>query len=375
MVEIQKVDLGNKAQVKEFIDFHYQLYENCPQWVPPFKTDIRTMMNPNKHPFYEHSEAEFFIARRGNEIVGRIGALVNKPFNQYHQSKKAQFYLFDCIDDQESADALFNATAEWAKKRGLDTLVGPKGFGPLDGYGIQVEGFEYRQMMNMMNYNYPYYLGLFEKAGFHKANEFVSCYVDPVKFHLPEKPAAVAKRVLERGTLQVKRFKNKRELISWANRIGQAYNKAFVQNWEYWPLSENEIKFVVDNIMVIADPRLMKIVVHRDDVVGFLFVFPDISEAMKRQKGNLTPLEILDLMRETKRTKWVSLNGVGMLPEWQGRGGNALMYYEIEKSIREAGFTDAEQTQMADTAEQVRKDMITLGAVIYKRHRVMEKNL
>ena len=151
MIEILPVETKN--QENAFVDFHYQLYEKCPQWVPPFKTDIHMMLNKKKHPFYEHSDSDFFIAMRDGKMVGRIAALENKPFNLYHGTKDAEFYLFDSIDDQEVANALFDRVVAWTKSRGLNRIVGPKGYGPLDGYGIQIEGFEYRQMMNMMNYN------------------------------------------------------------------------------------------------------------------------------------------------------------------------------------------------------------------------------
>jgi GNAT superfamily N-acetyltransferase len=375
MLRIEKVDFQSKAQVDKFVMFHYKLYKSCPQWVPPFINDIRLMLNPEKHPYYEHSDAEFYVAMQDGEVVGRIGAMENKPFNKYHDSAKAQFYLFDSIDDQDVANALFARAEEWAHQRKLTEVVGPKGFGPLDGYGIQVEGFEYRQMMNMMNYNYPYYIPLLEKAGYSEANVFVSCHLRSDTFQLPEKAREIARRVIERGTISVKRFKNKKELVSWGWKIGQAYNKSFVNNWEYYPLSEREVSFVIDNIMLIADPQLMKILLHKDDVIGFLFTFPDVSAAMQRGKGYVTPWSIADLLLETKRTKWLSLNGVGVLPEFQGRGGNALMYYEIEKTVRDSRFVDAEETQMADTAVQVRKDMENLGAKIYKRHRVYKKSI
>ncbi|MEN6435751.1 MAG: hypothetical protein ABFD58_08050 [Anaerolineaceae bacterium] len=375
MIKIEQVDLKNKSEVNAFVQFHYDLYKDCPQWVPPFYADIKAMLNPNKHPYYEHSDAEFFVAKQDGKIVGRIAAMENKPFNKYHESKKAQFYLYDTINDQEVTNALLDRTCEWAKKRGLVELIGPKGFGALDGYGILYEGYEHRQMMNMMNYNYPYYVQHLENYGFTKANDFVSCYLEPDKYILPEKAKAIADRIGERGNIYVKTFKNKKDLISWGTKIGHAYNSSFVSNWEYYPLTDNELKFVIDNVMLLADPRLMKIIMHKEDVIGFLFVFPDISRAMQRGKGHLNPISVLDLMREVKKTDWVSLNGVGILPEFQGRGGNALMYSEIAKTFKEFPFKHAEQTQMADTAVQIRKDMESLGAQIYKRHRVYGKTL
>ncbi len=375
MIEIHKLDTESKSEVKEFIQFHFDLYKNCPQWVPPFRQDIALMLNKKKHPFYDHSEADFFVARRDGEIVGRVAAMENKPFNQYHNTRKIQFYLFDSIDDQETTNALFDAVTDWGRARGMTEIVGPKGFNAFDGYGIQVEGFEHRQMMTMMNYNFPYYAKLMENAGFERENDFVSCYVPREKFILPDKAEEIARRVRERGTFVVKNFKNKRELKEWAGRIGDAYNKTFVNNWEYYPLTEREVKFLLDNLLVLADPKLIKIILFKDQVVGFLLGFPDVSVALQRHSGRITPWAIIDILLETKRTKWISLNGVGILPEYHGRGGNALLYSEMRKTVWDYGFDHAEQTQMADTAVQVRRDMEALGAKIYKVHRIFHKKI
>ncbi|MDY6845625.1 MAG: hypothetical protein SVP52_00615 [Chloroflexota bacterium] len=331
MVTIKKINLNSKLEIDRFIQFPFDLYEDHPQWVPPFISDVRTMLNPDKHPYYEHSDAEFFIAERQGEVVGRIAALENKPFNRYHDKKDAEFYLFECVNDQKVADALFETVFNWARGRGLDKLVGPKGFGPLDGYGIQIEGFEHRQMMNMMNYNYPYYRDLVENLGFEKVVDFVSSYIQPQKFQLPPKVRKAAKIAQKRGSFTILNFKNKRELLKWADPIGEAYNKAFVKNWEYYPLTQNEIDFVVKNVMTIVDPDLIKIITKDDKVVGFVLPFPDVSAAMQKNRGKLGPIAILRLLLEIKRTKWIAFNGVGILPEYQGLGGNAIMYAELEK--------------------------------------------
>lgn len=375
MVNIEKIDTRSKAKVNEFVKFHYRLYQGHPQWVPPFINDIKLMLNRDKHPFYEHSDGDFFVARRGGEVVGRIGVFVNKSFNQYHSCQKAQFYLFDSIDDQEVADSLFDAALTWCRERSLDTLVGPKGLSPFDGYGIQIEGFEHHQMMTMMNYNYPYYPTLFEKGGFVKEVDFVSCYIAWDTFQLPEKAREVARRIKERGKFKVLNFANKKELLAYADRIGEAYNKTFVNNWEYYPLTPREIKFVVDNIMMVAVPQLIKIITYNDEVVGFLLGFPDISKALQRHGGRITPWGIVDMMISLKRTDWISMNGVGVLPEYHGRGGNALMYYEMERTLKDYNFKHAELTQMAETAVQVRKDLVTVGALPYKNHRIFTRKV
>lgn len=376
MISIHKIDLKSKSEIDRFVQFPFDLYAGHPQWVPPFIVDIKTMMNPAKHPFYEHSDAEFFIAEREGRVVGRIAALENKPFNQYHDSKDAEFYLFETINDQEVANILFETVTNWAKDRGLTKLVGPKGFGPLDGYGIQIEGFEHRQMMNMMNYNYPYYRDLVENLGFTKVVDFVSSYIDPQQFNLPEKIRRAADIAQKRGTFEVLDFRNKRHLKQWADKIGQAYNQAFVNNWEYYPLSEREIDFVISNVMTVVDPNLIKIIAKDGEVVGFVLPFPDVSGTMQKNGGKLGPLAILRLLQGIKKTDWVAFNGVGILPEYHGLGGNAIMYAELEKSVHQnTQFVHAELTQVAETAEQMRKDLTNLGVKFYKNHRVYQKDI
>lgn len=376
MVLIEQVDKQNKSQVHRFIQFPHKLYKDCPQWVPPLDIDAYAQLNPKKHPFYEHSEVDFFLATRDGRDIGRIAAIENRPFNKFHGTKEADFYFFECENDLEAATALFNTVFDWAKKRGLNRVIGPKGMGPLDGYGILVFGFEHRQTMTMLNYNFPYYPKLVESMGFEKEVDFVSCYLPADQFKVPDRVERIALRALERGGLQVKKFKNKKELIKWAPRIGEAYNKAFVRNWEYFPFTPREIQFVVDNIMTVADHRLIKIITHGEDVVGFLFAFHDVSAAMQRAKGKLLPLGLFDLLLEMRRTNTVSVNGIGILPEFQGHGGNAILYYEMGQTLLGFNqFAHVEMTQVAETTEQMRADLKNLNGVEYKNNRVYHKNL
>jgi hypothetical protein len=376
MLTIEKVDTDNKAQVKRFVRFYYDLYEDCPQWVPPLFVDAYLPLNRKKHPFFEHSEADFFLAVRGGKVVGRICAGENKLYNEYHQTKKAQFYFFDTINDLEVAKALFETAFDWARPRGLDTMVGPKGLSPFDGYGILVEGFEHRQMMTMMNYNFDYYPKLVEALGFEKEVDFVSCYLPAEAFRIPERVERIAQWAMQRGKLWVKHFTSKKELVGWAQRIGRTYNKTFIKNWEYYPFTQGDVDYAVQNVFMVADHRLIKLIMHDDDIVGFLFAFPDASAALQRAKGHLFPFGIMDLLLEMKRTKTVSGNGMGVLPEFQGTGGNALLYYELGKTILDHyDFKYVEMTQVAETTKQMRADLKNLNGVEYKNHRVYRKEI
>jgi hypothetical protein len=376
MLTIEKVDTENKKQVRRFVELPFRIYADCPQWVPPLNVDAYNQLNRKKHPFHEHSEVDFFLAVRDGRDVGRIVVIENKPFNTYHNEKTADFYLFECEDDKEAATALFNTAFEWAQARGLDTVIGPKGMGPLDGYGTLIFGHEHRQTMTMLNYNHAYYQSLIEAQGFVKEVDFVSCYLPADKFQIPDRVKRITERVMQRGHLEIKTFKNKKELLSWADRIGIAYNNAFVNNWEYYPLTQREVDFVVENIMTIADHRLIKIITHGEDVVGFLFAFHDVSAALQRARGKLFPFGLLDILLEIRRTNTVAVNGMGILPEFQGHGGNALLYYAMGNTLLEfSQFVHVEMTQVAETTEQMRADLKNLNGVEYKNNRVYRKEL
>lgn len=375
MIEI--VNVNTKALRKEFVEFQYELYKDCKQFVPPFKNDIYAMMNEKKHPFYDHSISEFFLAKRDGKVVGKLSMLINRPFNEYHGTKDSEFYLFDCIDDQEVANTLFDHATRWTLEHGMNRIVGPKGYGPLDGYGIQVLGFEHRQMMNMMNYNYPYYQRLVENYGFVKEVDFVSSYIKLDEFVLPEKIKKAIEIAKKRGSLSVKSFKNKKEIYAWKDKLRNAYNKSFVKNWEYYPLSDRELKFVIDNVITFVIPEMVQFILDKDgEMVGFVLPFPDVSAVMQKNKGKLGPIEILRLMRELNRTEWLDFNGIGILPEYQGMGGNALLMGALESAARgNPRFVHAECTQVAETATQMRKDLANLGVQFYKNHRVYKKEL
>lgn len=370
MLEI--IPVVDKKTKKQFVEFQYQLYKDCPQYTPPFKSDLYMMMNKKKHPFYDHSDSDHFLAVRDGEVVGKIAALENKPFNVHHNTLDAEFYLFDCIDDQEVANALLDKVKQWAKSRGLNRIVGPKGYGPLDGYGILVDGFQHRQMMNMMNYNYPYYQTLIENYGYTKEVDFVSSYIDFKDYQLPEKVVKAVEIVKRRGSLRVMNFRNKKHVMEWKYKIKDAYNRAFVNNWEYYPLSDRELDYAVDNAIQVVIPELLQIILNKDDeIVGFVLPFPDASAAMQKNKGKLGPIEIFRLLRELKTTDLLDFNGIGILQEYQGMGGNALIFDAILRSARaNPQFTHFELTQVAETATQMRKDLDNLRVHSYKNHRV-----
>ncbi|RPJ85555.1 MAG: hypothetical protein EHM13_00645 [Acidobacteria bacterium] len=375
MVNVRPVDRTSPEDVRRFIDLPFRLYAGNPCWVPPLRRDVKLWLDPAKHPFYERSEAAFHLAERDGRVVGRIAVLENKPFNAHHGKGEADFYCFECENDPEASAALFDAAATWARQRGLTRLVGPKGFSAFDGYGILVLGFEQPPVMTMTNYNLDYYAALVEAAGFCKEVDFVSFHLHEDTFVMPERVRRVAERAAARSGLRVFSYPTKRALIKAAPAIREAYNSAFRDNWEYYPLSEREVKLLVEQLALIVDPAFVKFIFDGERMVGFLFSFPDLSRAFRKARGRLTPLAIVRLLLEMRRSESVAINGAGILPEYQNRGGNALLYIEIERTIRESRFREATLVQVAETAVQMRRDLEGLGALPVKTHRIYARDI
>ncbi len=376
MIQIRKIDTGNRKDVSAFIQFQFDLYKNDPNWVPPFRNDVAMMMNRKKHPFYEYGEAEFFLAYRGGRIVGRIAALINPHFNDYQKKKVLSFCLFDAIYDPDVTAALFEAAIDWGRERGMNEIIGPKGFSLFDGYGVLVEGFNLRQSMNMSSYNFPYYQTLLEGIGLAKVTDFISVDFNTATVVVPEKVTRAAEIVQKRGEIKVFTFRNRKEILARAKEIGQLYEKAFTNNWEYFPLTERDLNFLIDNVINFVDPNLVKFIVNdKDELIGFILGFPDISAAMQRHNGSLlNPLLILDILQEIKKTDRIIVNGLGILSEYRIKGGDALLFDGIHEIIRDnPRFLTGEGAQMSETAKEVQREMNGLGMKRSKVHRVYRK--
>lgn len=367
-MRVHRVDTSRRRDVNRFIDLPFSLYRDCPQWVPPLRSEVRLCLNRRKHPFYEHSDAEFFVVEADGHDAGRVAIIDNRNYNRAQNRHSGFFYLFECIDDVEAARALFDAAADWARGRGLDTISGPRGLLAVDGVGLLVDGFEHHPAVGIP-YNLPYYERLLLARGFTKETEFYSGYL-PGDYALNPRYTQVAQRVMERRGLHIKTFQNRRELVAWAPRLREVYNDSFRDGEGAFPLTEAELSVVADRLLSIADHRLIKLVMKGDEVIGFLLAFQDISAGLRRIKGRLWPLGWLVLMREFRRTEWVNVNGMGLLPEHRGVGANAVLYTEMAKSVQDFGFKHADVVQVEEKNAKSLAEMTALGVQWYKTHRV-----
>ncbi len=372
-MKIVKVDLNNLEWVKRFIAFPFELYRQSPYWVPPLWDEMLKNLNPRRHPFYEHSQAEFFLALEGSQIVGRIGVQENRRHNHFRKAKDAIFCFFESIDDEKVAQALFETIFDWARKRGLERVIGPKGLLGSQAGGVLVEGFEHLPALSIP-YNFPYYDRLIGAVGFEKDTDHLSGYLR-ADHQLPQRILRIAERVKEKRGFWVKNFTSKEEMKPWIPVVARIHAAAFVHNYSFVPPTEKELEMIAHSILSVVEPPLVKVVMKGEDVIGFLISYPDISRGLQRAKGKILPFGWFWLLLEKRRTKWLNVNGAGLLPEYWGSGANVILYTELQKTVRQYPFEHVEVVQVDEKNFASKSDMEAIGITWYKRHRNYQRDL
>ncbi len=372
-MQIKLVDPSNPKDCRAFAQFPFALYRNDRQWVPPLLSGELTVLDPQKHPFYEHSQAAFFTAVDGGHVVGRIGVMDNRNYNAWHKSDTAFFNFFECIDDQVTASALVDAAANWARNRSLNRIIGPKGMTRADAMGLLISGHQ-EHMVVGRPYHPPYYKELIEGAGFTKEIDYMSGNVlyeqgfDPRYIELGD-------RVQERRGFRVRSFKDIDDLRTAIPYIKRVFNEAFTGIWGYYPMTAAEIDMAANDLTTIAQPGLVKLVFKGDELAGFAMGFPDVSEGLRRAKGKLLPLGWYHLLHAKTHSQCITFQGVGMLPAYQGVGASALLYSEIAKTVLSSSFRLADFGQVAETNPRSLADMEAIGVRWNRIHRIYQMSI
>jgi hypothetical protein len=373
-MDIIQIDLANRKQVRTFLDLPGRIYRDIPQWVPSLVGDERLRLDLKRNPFYKHSAAAFFLASQDGIPIGRLAALDNRHYNEHNHEKTAFFYLFECQPNPAAARGLFESAFLWSRSRGLNRMIGPKGFTALDGLGLLVKGFEMRPAMGLP-YNPDYYPELIEAVGFKMSNEIVSGNLG-ANIQFPERIHELAKRISQRRGLHIARFSTRNELRRLLGHLKDLYNGVLEGTSGGTPISDDEIKSMANQMLWFADPKLIKIVMKNERPVGFLLAYPDISAALQKTKGRLFPFGWITILRELRKTDWININGAGMIEEYRGSGGTAILYSEMFKSVVEnPRYRHAEVVQIGLENEKMRREMENFGVDFYKMHRVYARDL
>jgi GNAT superfamily N-acetyltransferase len=328
-----------------------------------------------RHPFFAHSDGEYFLARRDGEAVGRIAMLEPRRFNAYQDRRDARFYFLEFDDNVEVSRALLDRAAEWARERGLGRLIGPQGFSSFAGSGILIDGFEHRAAMTMMPYHPAYYRGHVEAWGCEKYKDFYSALLDASRQDLTPRYRRAAEIARKRSGLEAPVLRSKRQLRKLAREVGRIYNDSWADHEEFVPMTEAELQEVINDLLLVSLPSLIRVFRAEGKIAGFVLGFPDLSRALVRANGRLNPITLLSILREKRKTRDFIVNGLGILPEYRNSGGLPLLFSEITDALHAHGAKTAEMTQIAETTDLMLSNIDKLGAEVYKTHRVYQREL
>jgi hypothetical protein len=372
-MDIRKIDPSNKKDRNKFINLPFEIYKDNPYWTPPIRSQMHFVMNAEKHPFYQHSNADFYIVEDGNKVISRLAVINQKNYSKFHNHPTGMFYYFDSYDNEQAASLLFETALDWYRKEGVETVFGPKGFIRSDAAGQLVDGFDVSGSMGMI-YNFPYYQKLIENAGFVKETDHYTGYIER-STELPEKLYRGADRVLARSGFTIKSFASKDEMKEWISKLESIHHHAFADNVGYYPSTSAEFQLLAENILAVMDPKMGKLILKNDEIAGFILAYPEISEGLRKCKGNIYPFGWYHLLQAKKKTTWAIASVIGLLPKYQGFGGNILLYVELEKTLRSMQFEKAEISQIDERNTNSFNGALELGTKWYKVHRTYRYDL
>ena len=373
MAGIEIVLVEGRSALREFIDLPWKIYAEFPNWVPPLKRDVKKLLDPRKHPFWEFSERILFLARRGSETIGRIVGIVDSNYNRCHNEKMAIWGFFECVDDREVAAALFSSVEKWAVQKGMSFLRGP--LSPSMNYeaGLLIEGFTYPPVVGMA-YNPPYYLELIEACGFAKEKDLLAFLIDG-EYCLPDWMERLAERIARKKGVQIRHVDPQRIDAEFA-LIREIYNDSWSGNWGFVPLTEHEMQDIQKSVKPFADPGLVFFIYYDDEPAAVCVIFPDVNPLLRHLNGRLTPFGLLKAFIYRRQVNGLRLLMFGIKEKYRQLGLPMLAFRHIyEVARQQKHYHNLEMGWTLEDNESVNALTMETGARIYKKYRIFRKSL
>ncbi|NLE38865.1 MAG: GNAT family N-acetyltransferase [Pirellulaceae bacterium] len=365
------IPVASRREKKDFLQFPWTLYRDDPNWVPPLRGNEMELVGYRPHPFYEVNSVQTFVAYRGREICGRIAAVVNEGHIERFNDRRGFFGFFECVDDQEVADRLFDAAREWFAQRDIFAMRGPANPSLNYTVGLLVEGFELSPTF-MMTYNRPYYARLIENHGFKRTQDLYSYYghVDMLpKIH--DRLAPISEQIVEHLGLVVRPLDRSRFRQDVATFLS-IYNRSLVNTWGFVPMSDAEIEHMAKGLRHLIVPELALAAEVDGQMVGAVFGLPDYNPRIRRIDGRLFPFGFARLLWNKPGIKKIRLISTNVLPEYQRMGvGLVLMSGLVPKAL-EWGLREAEFSWVLESNSLSRGSLEKGGAEIDKTYRIYD---
>ncbi len=372
MIEIKPV--YSKRELASFIDFPHDLYKDDPNYVPELFIAQKDLLTT--HPFHKHSSLQPFLAYNSGKIVGRIAAILNNAHNSFNKVNDGFFGFFDCVNNQETANALFETAGRWLREKGADQkFIGPVNFSTNETCGLLIEGFGSPPVL-MNTYNFPYYAELIEKAGFKKQVDLIAWHWDGQNYD--DKSVRLLDALqerLKRNNIVIRKvsLKNFKEETA---KLREVYNSAWDQNTGFVPLNDEEFEHLAKDLKLILDPDFALVAEQNGKVVAFGLALPNFNEVLiKVKRGRLLPTGIFTILLNKSKIKSIRIYALGVIDGYRKMGIEACLYGTIIREYKRKGFTHAEAGWTLENNDLINNAIIAIKGDPYKKYRIYEKAL
>jgi GNAT superfamily N-acetyltransferase len=369
-------EVTDKTDLRKFVTFNIKLYEGNPYHVPGLISDELMTLDKGKNPAFEFCESIYYLAYQEDKIVGRIAGMINHRANETWQQQYARFGFVDFIDDETVSQALFNAVEKWAVSKGMNGMQGPLGFTDLDHEGLLVWGFD-RVGTMATAYSFPYYKEHITKLGYGKDQDWNEFLIKIPK-EVPEKHRRISDMVLKKYNLKIKKFKRTKDIWPYADKIFELWNEAYKPLYGYSELSPAQIKYYVKMYIPMLRLDMITVVIRKEDdaVVGVGITLPSLTKALQKAKGSLLPTGWYYLLKALYgKSKLVDLYIIGVHPDYQNKGVNALIFSDLITVFNQIGFEYAESNPELETNTKIQSQWEYFEAKHVKTRRSFIKQL
>ncbi|MBN2139782.1 MAG: hypothetical protein JW718_02135 [Desulfovibrionaceae bacterium] len=362
-----------RAQLKQFIDLAWDIYQGDPNWVAPIRSELARMLDPARHPFWERAERELFVVRRAGRAVGRVAAILDRAHNEFSAERACAFGFFECRDDQDAAEALLLAVADWARARGLEFVRGP--LNPSTNYetGLLVAGFDSPPGL-MMPYNPDYYPRLLAGCGLSKEKDLFS-YLLTRQEGIPQWMLDLSARINQRGGV-VYRQADMARLPDEVRLMNRIYAECWSENWGFSPMSDQEIEEQARALKRIAVPELVMFIEVDGEPAGCFLALPDFNPLLRRLDGVLGPSALVKKWLFWKEIKGVRVLLFGVRKKYRAMGlplAGVLRFMDLAHRFTRYDYLEAGWT--LEDNDEVNTLIEDFGGRLHKRYRVYRRDL
>ena len=374
MIEI--IEVTSRQQYRAFFQFPFDLYRNCPQWVPTITKEEMDIFDPQKNAVFEHAMARLFLAKRKGKIVGRIAAMINWVEVEKLQKTKVRFGWYDTIDDLEVSQKLIETVEAVAIAEGMTYIEGPMGFSNMDKAGLLVHGYEHMNTM-ITWYHYPYQKTHLERLGLKKQSEWIEFKIDIYGAKdSPEKVKKFARVIKARYKLKTLAFKTTKDVEPHVDKMFELLNQTYNKLQSFVPIQQHQIEVYKKKYLPYVHPDFIKCVVdENDEMIGFAITMPSFTKALKRINGKMFPFGFYHLWRALRKNNRASFYLIGIKESYQSKGVTAIIFQDIQEMFNKRGITEVETNPELEENKAIQSMWKNYKHELHKRRRTYCKDI